>query len=214
MEQKCKTAKDGKSGRIDANAWSREAAKSAPVGALSIEDQPGYLFGRQFFRPTPRIRYFLGRVISRRSRWSPKISPSTESNPEAHPDILVVYKRGADHIRENILIAALSLEDAKNPWYRMINIDTIMLSKFYPKGQKIIIFIFTTLYSAFGRGLIQKGEVWIDSFRGAKYKLQPMQICECVRVGLLTFFAHYDLWMTIRWANGALCHRDAGKKEN
>ena len=63
-------------------------------------------------------------------------------------------------------------------------------------------------------GQIQKCEVRIDSFRGAKYKLQPMQICECVRVGLLTFFAHYDLWMTIRWANGALCHRDAGKKEN
>lgn len=43
MEQKCKTAKDGKSGRIDANAWSREAAKSAPVGALSIYRGPAWL---------------------------------------------------------------------------------------------------------------------------------------------------------------------------
>ena len=52
------------------------------------------------------------------------------------------------------------------------------------------------------RGLIQKCEVWIDSFRGVKYKLQPMQIC--TRVGPLTadFFANYDLWITICWQMG------------
>ena len=49
--------------------------------------------------------------------------------------------------------------------------------------------------------LIQKCEVWIDSFRGVKYKLQPMQIC--ARLGLFTlFFANYDLWIPICWQMG------------
>ena len=60
IQQKMQNSKRReKRGRIDVNAWSREDAKSAPVGALSIEDQVVTFLANLFFLPTPRIRYFL-----------------------------------------------------------------------------------------------------------------------------------------------------------
>ena len=74
-----------------------------------------------------------------------------------------------------------------------------MIKKKYTKGT---IFIHHFVFCIWQGWLIQKCEVWIDSFRGVKYKLQPMQIC--TRVGPLTadFFANYDLWITICWQMG------------
>ena len=62
-------------------------------------------------------------------------------------------------------------------------------------------------------GHIQKCEVWIDSFRGAKYKLQPMQIC--TRGGPLTAAFSGGLWFVNDNlpANGPLCQRHAGKNQ-
>ena len=51
--------REKRGGRRDVNAWSREDAKTAPVGALSIEDQVVTFLANLFFLPTPRIRYFL-----------------------------------------------------------------------------------------------------------------------------------------------------------
>ena len=61
IQQKMQNSKRReKRGRIDINAWSlEEDAKSAPVGALSIEDQVVTFLANLFFLPTRRIRYFL-----------------------------------------------------------------------------------------------------------------------------------------------------------